>query len=131
MRLTVGQSGDGTAVYGIVGQRAINLTAEDPYIGTDLGALTGAKGLGVQTRLNGEVMQDANTDDMIFPVDQTIAILSEVMTLKPGDMIAMGTPPGVGHARKPPVWMKAGDVVEVEIEGIGVLRNPIVDEVNP
>ncbi len=89
----------------------------------------GAAGLRIQSRLNGEIMQDANTDDMIFPVDQTIATLSEVMTLEPGDMIAMGTPPGVGHARKPPVWMKAGDVVEIEVEGIGVLRNPIVDEV--
>jgi len=89
----------------------------------------GAKGLRIQSRLNGEIMQDANTDDMIFPVDQTIAILSEVMTLEPGDMIAMGTPPGVGHARRPPVWMKAGDVVEIEVEGIGVLRNPIADEV--
>ncbi|MGI9451717.1 MAG: fumarylacetoacetate hydrolase family protein [Geminicoccaceae bacterium] len=90
----------------------------------------GAAGLRIQSRLNGEIMQDANTDDMIFPVDQTIAILSEVMTLEPGDMIAMGTPPGVGHARKPPVWMKAGDVVEVEIEGIGVLCNPIIDKVD-
>jgi len=89
----------------------------------------GAAGLRVQTRLNGEIMQDGNTDDMIFKVDQTIAILSEVMTLEPGDMIAMGTPPGVGHARKPPVWMKDGDVVEVEIEGIGILRSPIQDEV--
>lgn len=91
----------------------------------------GAAGLRIQSRLNGEIMQDANTDDMIFPVDQTIAILSEVMTLEPGDMIAMGTPPGVGHARKPPVWMKAGDVVEIEVEGIGILRNPIVDEAGP
>jgi 2-keto-4-pentenoate hydratase/2-oxohepta-3-ene-1,7-dioic acid hydratase in catechol pathway len=91
----------------------------------------GAAGLRVQTRLNGEIMQDGNTDDMMFKVDRTIAILSEVMTLEPGDMIAMGTPPGVGHARRPPVWMKPGDVVEVEIEGIGILRNPIVDEVEP
>ena len=88
----------------------------------------GADGLRIQSRLNGETMQDANTSDMMFKVDQTIAILSEVMTLEPGDMIAMGTPPGVGHARKPPVWMKPGDVVEAEIEGIGVLRNPIIDE---
>jgi len=89
----------------------------------------GAAGLRIQSRLNGEIMQDANTNDMIFPVDQTIAILSEVMTLEPGDMIAMGTPPGVGHARKPPVWMKAGDMVEIEIERIGVLRNPVIDEI--
>jgi 2-keto-4-pentenoate hydratase/2-oxohepta-3-ene-1,7-dioic acid hydratase in catechol pathway len=67
---------------------------------------------------------------MIFPVDQTIAILSEVMTLELSDMIPMGTSPGVGCARKPPVWMKAGDVVEVEIEGIDVLKNPVMDEVD-
>lgn len=88
----------------------------------------GAHGLRIQTRLNGKVMQDSNTSDMIFPVADTIAILSEVMQLEPGDMIAMGTPPGVGHARKPPVWMKPGDTVEIEIEGIGICRNPIVAE---
>ena len=99
-----------------------------PVVVTPTELPVGAAGLRIRSRLNGETMQDANTDDMIFPVDQTIAILSEVMTLEPGDMIAMGTPPGVGHARKPPVWMKPGDVVEAEIEGIGVLRNPIVDE---
>ncbi|HEX2257067.1 MAG TPA: fumarylacetoacetate hydrolase family protein [Afifellaceae bacterium] len=88
----------------------------------------GAAGLRIATRLNGQVMQDDNTDNMLFPVARTIAIVSEIMTLEPGDMIAMGTPQGVGHARRPPVWMKAGDVVEIEIEKIGVLRNPIVDE---
>jgi len=114
---TPGKNFDGTGAIG-------------PLVVTPDELSPGAAGLRVQTRLNGEVMQDGNTDDMIFKVDQTIAILSEVMTLEPGDMIAMGTPPGVGHARKPPVWMKAGDVVEVEIEGIGILRNPIVDEVD-
>lgn len=88
----------------------------------------GAVGLHVETRLNGEVMQSATTADMMFTVPRTIAILSEYCTLEAGDLIAMGTPKGVGHARKPPVWMKAGDTVEVEIEGIGVCRNPIVDE---
>jgi acylpyruvate hydrolase len=88
----------------------------------------GAAGLRISTRLNGQVMQDANTSDMLFPVAPTIAIVSEIMTLEPGDLIALGTPQGVGHARRPPVWMKPGDVVEVEVEGIGVLRNPIVDE---
>ena len=73
-------------------------------------------------------MQQANTDDMIFGVAETIALLSEVLTLEPGDVIVMGTPAGVGQARKPPVWMKAGDVYEVEIEGIGTLSNPIRDE---
>jgi 2-keto-4-pentenoate hydratase/2-oxohepta-3-ene-1,7-dioic acid hydratase in catechol pathway len=88
----------------------------------------GAAGLRISTRLNGRVMQDANTSDMLFPTARTIAILSEIMTLEPGDLLALGTPQGVGHARQPPVWMKAGDVVEVEIEGIGLLRNPVVDE---
>lgn len=88
----------------------------------------GASGLRIQSRLNSNIMQDSNTSDMMFPVANTIATLSEFMTLEPGDMIAMGTPPGVGHARKPPVFMKDGDVVEIEIEGIGVLRNPVVAE---
>ena len=88
----------------------------------------GASGLRIQTRVNGETMQDSNTSDMIFSTARTIAILSEIMTLEPGDLIATGTPSGVAHARKPPAWMKAGDRVEVELEGIGVLSNPIVDE---
>jgi 2-keto-4-pentenoate hydratase/2-oxohepta-3-ene-1,7-dioic acid hydratase in catechol pathway len=88
----------------------------------------GAKGLRIQSRLNGQVMQDANTDDMIFSVAETIALLSECLTLEPGDAIIMGTPAGVGQARTPPVWMKAGDTIEVEIERIGVLRNPIASE---
>ena len=88
----------------------------------------GAKGLRIRSRLNGEVMQDANTSDMIFPVDETIALLAECMTLEPGDAIIMGTPAGVGQARTPPVWMKAGDTIEIEIEKIGVLSNPIVAE---
>ena len=73
-------------------------------------------------------MQDSNTSDMIFPTAKIIALLSQFMTLQPGDVIATGTPSGVAHARKPPAWMKAGDTVEVEIEGIGVLTNPVVDE---
>ena len=70
-------------------------------------------------------MQDGNTHDMIFPVARTIAILSEVMTLEPGDVIVTGTPSGVGYARKPPVFLRPGDVCEVEIEGVGILRNPV------
>ena len=89
---------------------------------------SGAAGLRIQCRLNGEVLQDGNTDDMIFDVATLIAELSVVMTLEPGDIIPTGTPPGVGFARKPPVWMKPGDVCEVEIEGIGTLRNPVADE---
>lgn len=88
----------------------------------------GATGLRIQGRLNGEVMQDANTTDMIFGVAETIALLAEVLTLEPGDVIVMGTPAGVGQARTPPVWMKAGDTYEVEIERVGLLSNPIVAE---
>jgi 2-keto-4-pentenoate hydratase/2-oxohepta-3-ene-1,7-dioic acid hydratase in catechol pathway len=88
----------------------------------------GATGLAIRSRLNGQVMQDANTRDMIFPVNETVALLTECMTLEPGDLLVMGTPAGVGYARKPPVWMKAGDLVEIEIEGIGTLANPIRDE---
>lgn len=88
----------------------------------------GAAGLRIQTRLNGAVMQDSNTSQMIFGVAEAIAILTECMTLLPGDIVAMGTCEGVGLVRKPPVWMKAGDRCEVEIEGIGTLVNPIVQE---
>jgi 2-keto-4-pentenoate hydratase/2-oxohepta-3-ene-1,7-dioic acid hydratase in catechol pathway len=88
----------------------------------------GATGLRICSRLNGQVMQDANTSDMIFSVAETIVLLAQCMTLDPGDAIIMGTPAGVGQARTPPVWMKPGDTIEVEIERIGVLRNPIVAE---
>ena len=89
----------------------------------------GAAGLTIQSRLNGHVMQSDNTRNMMFPVAETIATITAAITLEPGDMIVMGTPSGVGYARKPPVYMKAGDIVEIEIEGIGTLRNPIIDEV--
>lgn len=88
----------------------------------------GARGLRLQTRLNGKVMQDANTSDMVFDVATTVAILSECMTLEPGDLLVMGTPAGVGAARTPPVFLKPGDVCEVEIESVGLLRNPVVQE---
>jgi 2-keto-4-pentenoate hydratase/2-oxohepta-3-ene-1,7-dioic acid hydratase in catechol pathway len=82
----------------------------------------------VNGQVNGETLQDGNTDDMIFSVAQIVATLSEFMTLNPGDHIATGTPSGVGFARKPPVWLKAGDTVEIEVESIGRLRNTIVEE---
>ncbi|HEY8505216.1 MAG TPA: fumarylacetoacetate hydrolase family protein, partial [Gemmataceae bacterium] len=81
--------------------------------------------LRIQLRLNGQTMQDSNTREFIFPVPKLIAYLSQVMTLEPGDLIFTGTPPGVGAARKPPVFLKPGDFVEVEIEKIGVLANPV------
>ena len=89
----------------------------------------GGKGLKIETRLNGKVMQSSNTDMFMFPVAESLVYLTEGMTLEPGDILFTGTPSGVGHARKPdPVWMKAGDTVEVEIESVGTLRNPIEDE---
>jgi acylpyruvate hydrolase len=89
----------------------------------------GGKGLKIESRLNGKVMQSSNTDNFMFPVAESLVYLTEGMTLEPGDMLFTGTPSGVGHARKPdPVWMKPGDTIEVEIEGVGVLRNGIEDE---
>lgn len=82
----------------------------------------------VISRLNGQQMQCAFVGDMIFPVDRLIEYISTFTTLRPGDIIATGTPEGVGAVRQPPIWMKAGDVLEVEIDGIGTLRNPVVDE---
>lgn len=89
----------------------------------------GAIGLRLQTRLNGVVLQDANTRDMIFDVATLVSVCSEPFALQPGDIIISGTPAGVGLVRKPPVFMKAGDRCEIEIEGIGILSNPIADEV--
>jgi len=89
----------------------------------------GAHGLHIESRLNGKVLQSDNTANMIFPVAETIADLTQGITLEPGDLVVTGTPSGVGHARKPPLWMRAGDVCEIEIEGVGVLRNPIADEI--
>ncbi len=90
-----------------------------------------SRGLNIACRLNGETVQSSNTDMMMFPVVETLVYITEGLTLEPGDIVLMGTPSGVGHARKPPLWMKHGDVVEIEIEKIGILRNPIVDEDAP
>jgi len=85
----------------------------------------GAAPLRIVTRLNGQIMQDSSTGDMIFDVATLISTLSEAMTLEPGDVIATGTPSGVGYARKPPVYMRPGDICEIEIEGIGTLSNGV------
>ena len=84
--------------------------------------------LGIRLRLNGKTMQESNTEQMIFSVAQIIAYLSIVFTLEPGDLIFTGTPPGIGHALSPAVYMKPGDVAEVEIDTLGTLRNPVVAE---
>ena len=82
--------------------------------------------LKIATRLNGQTLQESNTRHMIFSVAATIAHISQLMTLEPGDIIATGTPEGVGFKRNPPIFLRDGDVVEVEVEGIGLLRNPVV-----
>jgi len=113
---TVGKNFDATGPFG-------------PELVTADEVPAGGKGLSIQTRLNGQVVQNASTNDMIFDVATLISILSEAITLEPGDIIVSGTPAGVGMARKPQLFMKHGDVCEVEVEGIGLLRNPIEDDV--
>ncbi len=112
---TIGKNFDGTGAFG-------------PWLVTPDELPAGAAGLRVQSRLNGRVMQDANTRDFLWNVVEALVLISECMTLEPGDVVITGTPAGVGHARRPPVWMAPGDVCEIEIEGIGVLSNPIVEE---
>lgn len=89
----------------------------------------GAAGLRMTTHVDGELMQDGDTGKMVFGVAQTVALLSEALVLEPGDVIAMGTPSGIGHARNPPRYMRAGETCRVAIEGIGEMSNPVVDEV--
>lgn len=109
---TIGKNFDGTGGFG-------------PELVTPDELPAGASGLRLIARLNGQIMQDSNTGDMIFDVATLISVLSEAMTLEPGDVIATGTPSGVGYARKPPVYMLPGDVSEIEIEGIGTLINTV------
>ena len=90
--------------------------------------ITNPNQLGIKTILNGKTMQDLNTNDMIFDVPTLIAFLSGSTTLLPGTVILTGTPQGVGMAMNPPLWMKAGDTVTIEIEKIGSLTNPVIDE---
>ncbi len=90
--------------------------------------LPDAGNLRICCRLNGKTMQDSRTSQLIFGVAELVSYISQVCTLAPGDLIFTGTPPGVGQARKPPVFLQPGDVVEVEIERIGVLKNPVIAE---
>lgn len=112
---TIGKNFDGTGGFG-------------PHFITADELPPGATGLRIQSRLNGQVMQDDNTSNMLFGVAETVALLTECLTLEPGDLLVMGTPAGVGHARRPPVWMKDGDICEIDIEQVGVLSNPIKNE---
>src|SRR5262249_42458324 len=112
---TLGKNFDGTGSFG-------------PWLVTADDLPRGAAGLKIETRLNGEVVQSANTNDLIFDVPSIVAMLSVAMTLEAGDVVVTGTPSGIGAARTPPLWMKASDICEVEIEGIGILRNTIRDQ---
>lgn len=87
--------------------------------------------LRIRTLLNGNVMQDASTAIMIFDIPTIVSFLSSIVTIEPGDVILTGTPEGIGHARKPPVYMKAGDTVTVEIETVGTLTNPLIGDQEP
>jgi acylpyruvate hydrolase len=112
---TVGKNFDGTGAFG-------------PDLVTADELPPGAKGLRLETRLNGQVVQSASTDEMVFDVESLISIISEAITLEAGDVIVSGTPSGIGWAREPKLLMKAGDVCEVSVEKIGTLRNVIADE---
>lgn len=112
---TMGKNFDNTGPFG-------------PYLVTADELPAGGKDLRLQTRLNGKVVQQASTNDMVFDVATLVSIISEAMTLRSGDIIVTGTPSGVGASRKPPLWMRPGDVVDVEIEKIGCLSNPIAEE---
>lgn len=103
-----------------------------PFVVTPDEVPAGASGLKIECRVGSEILQSSNTENMIWDVATIISIVSEYTTLEPGDLIAMGTPPGVGHAKKPgPRWLKPGETVEIEIEGIGICASPIIDEKTP
>ncbi len=112
---TIGKNFDQTGAFG-------------PWLVTPDELPNGAHGLQIQSRLNGNLMQNANTKDFLWGVAETIQLITECMTLEPGDVVITGTPAGVGYARTPPVFMSPGDVCEIEIEGIGVLQNSITDQ---
>ena len=100
-----------------------------PFVVTPDEVPEGAGGLKIESRVGDEILQSSNTGNMIWPAAKAISIISGYTTLQPGDHIALGTPPGVGHAKKPnPRWLKPGEVIDIEIEGIGICSNPIVDE---
>lgn len=112
---TIGKNFDGTGPFG-------------PWLVPASELPPGAHGLKIEARLNGYVMQSDNTSNMMVSVAHALVLLSEVMTLEPGDVVAMGTPAGVGFARTPPVWMHPGDRIEIEIEGVGLLSNTVAQE---
>jgi acylpyruvate hydrolase len=112
---TVGKNFDATGPFG-----PILVTADE--------LPEGCRGLKIETRLNGKVVQSASIDELVFDVASLVSIISEAITLSAGDLIVTGTPSGIAAARTPQFWMKPGDVCEVEVERIGILRNPIMDQ---
>jgi len=112
-----------------IGKNFDNTGAFGPELVTVDELPEGMVGRTLTTKLNGELMQDGAIDNLVFPVRQLVTILSECMTLEPGDVVVTGTPAGVGYARKPPLWMKHGDTVEIEVDGLGKLINTVQDEV--
>ncbi|MFN4118289.1 fumarylacetoacetate hydrolase family protein [Acidovorax sp.] len=110
---TMGKNFDGTGAFG-------------PCLVTADELPPGARGLLLETRLNGQTVQSANTSDMVFDIESLIVTISEALTLEPGDVIVAGTPAGIGHAREPRLYMKPGDICEVEIERVGLLRNRVL-----
>lgn len=112
---TLGKNFDGTGAFGPAFVTADQLPP-------------GCRDLELQTRLNGVIVQRASVNDLVFDVASLVSLLSVSFTLEPGDIIVTGTPAGVGLARKPPLWMKTGDVCEVEVPGLGILRNTVLDE---
>jgi 2-keto-4-pentenoate hydratase/2-oxohepta-3-ene-1,7-dioic acid hydratase in catechol pathway len=112
---TIGKNFDGSGPFG-------------PWLVTPDELPPGAAGLRIQSRLNGKIMQDSNTGLFLWNVVEALVIITECMTLEPGDVIITGTPAGVGYARTPPVWMAPGDVCEIEVDGIGILSSTIADE---
>jgi 2-keto-4-pentenoate hydratase/2-oxohepta-3-ene-1,7-dioic acid hydratase in catechol pathway len=113
-QIAAGKNFDGTGAFG-------------PWMIT-ADAINEPRDLAIETRLNGTVVQSSNTKHMIFGIPQIIAYVSRIFELLPGDVLVTGTPQGVGFSRKPPLFMKHGDVVEVEVAGVGLLRNPVANE---
>lgn len=109
----------------LLGKTPDTFAPTGPWL-TTADEISDSKNLPIALRLNGQTMQNSSTRELIFGIDELIAYVSQLVMLEPGDLIFTGTPPGVGAARKPPVFLKAGDVCEVEVAGLGVLRNPVV-----
>jgi 2-keto-4-pentenoate hydratase/2-oxohepta-3-ene-1,7-dioic acid hydratase in catechol pathway len=108
----------------LLGKTADTFAPTGPYLVT-ADEIKNANSLSIKLTLNGEVLQNSNTDKFIFTIEEVIAFVSQILTLEPGDIIFTGTPPGVGMARKPPVYLQPGDQASIEIQGLGMLHNTV------